>query len=30
LDRFKMYLEDEKVIVDMTETVSEEEMILKV
>jgi cytochrome b6-f complex iron-sulfur subunit len=30
LDRFKMYLEDEKIIVDMTETVSEEEMILKV
>jgi cytochrome b6-f complex iron-sulfur subunit len=30
LDRFKMYLEDDKVIVDMTETVSEEEMILKV
>jgi len=30
LDRFKMYLEDEKVIVDMTEIVSEEEMILKV
>jgi cytochrome b6-f complex iron-sulfur subunit len=30
LDRFKMYLEDEKVIVDMNETVSEEEMILKV
>jgi cytochrome b6-f complex iron-sulfur subunit len=30
LDRFKMYLEDEKVIVDMTETVGEEEMILKV
>jgi cytochrome b6-f complex iron-sulfur subunit len=30
LERFKMYLEDEKVIVDMTEIVSEEEMILKV
>jgi len=30
LDRFKMYLEEEKVIVDMTEIVSEEEMILKV
>lgn len=30
LDRFKMYLEDEKVIVDMAETVGEEEMILKV
>jgi len=30
LDRFKMYLEDDRVIVDMTETVSEEEMILKV
>jgi cytochrome b6-f complex iron-sulfur subunit len=30
LDRFKMYLEDDKVIVDMTETVGEEEMILKV
>jgi len=30
LDRFKMYLEDDRVIVDMTETVGEEEMILKV
>ena len=30
LDRFKMYLEDDRVIVDMVETVSEEEMILKV
>lgn len=30
LDRFKMYLEDDKVIVDMSETVGEEEMILKV
>jgi cytochrome b6-f complex iron-sulfur subunit len=30
LDRFKMYLEDDKVIVDMTETVGEGDMILKV
>ena len=30
LDRFKMYLEDDRVIVDMTEIVSEEGMILKV
>jgi cytochrome b6-f complex iron-sulfur subunit len=30
LDRFKMYLEEDRVIVDMTEIVSEEEMILKV
>ena len=30
LDRFKMYLEDYRVIVDMSETVGEEEMILKV
>jgi cytochrome b6-f complex iron-sulfur subunit len=30
LDRFKMYLEEDRVIVDMTETVGEEEMILKV
>jgi cytochrome b6-f complex iron-sulfur subunit len=30
LDRFKLYLEDDRVIVDMAETVSEEEMILKV
>jgi cytochrome b6-f complex iron-sulfur subunit len=30
LDRFKMYLEDDRVIVDMTEIVIEEEMILKV
>jgi cytochrome b6-f complex iron-sulfur subunit len=30
LDKFKMYLEDEKVIVDMAESVSEEDMILKV
>ena len=30
LDRFKMYLEDDRVIVDMTETVGEEGMILKV
>jgi cytochrome b6-f complex iron-sulfur subunit len=30
LDRFKMYLEEDRVIVDMTETVGAEEMILKV
>jgi cytochrome b6-f complex iron-sulfur subunit len=30
LDRFKLYLEDNKVIVDMEETVGEEEMFLKV
>jgi cytochrome b6-f complex iron-sulfur subunit len=30
LDRFKLYLEDDRVIVDMSETVSEQEMILKV
>ena len=30
LDRFKLYLEDDRVIVDMTETVSEQDMILKV
>jgi cytochrome b6-f complex iron-sulfur subunit len=30
LDRFKLYLEDDRVIVDMTETVSEEDMILRV
>ncbi len=30
LDRFRMYLEDDKLIVDMNETVSEEDMILKV
>jgi cytochrome b6-f complex iron-sulfur subunit len=30
LDRFKMYQEDDRVIVDMTEIVSEEGMILKV
>ncbi|HEX7412069.1 MAG TPA: ubiquinol-cytochrome c reductase iron-sulfur subunit [Bacteroidales bacterium] len=30
LDRFKLYLEDDRVIVDMAETVSEEDMILKV
>jgi cytochrome b6-f complex iron-sulfur subunit len=30
LDRFKMYLEEDRVIVDMTETVSADEMILKV
>jgi cytochrome b6-f complex iron-sulfur subunit len=30
LDRFKLYLKDDRVIVDMAETVSEEEMILKV
>jgi cytochrome b6-f complex iron-sulfur subunit len=30
LDRFKLYLEDDRVIVDMDETVTEEEMILKV
>jgi cytochrome b6-f complex iron-sulfur subunit len=30
LDRFKMYLEDDRIIVDMTETVGAEEMILKV
>jgi cytochrome b6-f complex iron-sulfur subunit len=30
LDRFKLYLEDDRVIVDMTETVSGADMILKV
>lgn len=30
LDRYKLYLEDDRVIVDMTETVSEQDMILKV
>lgn len=30
LDRYKMYLEDDKLIVDMEEIVGEEEMILKV
>jgi cytochrome b6-f complex iron-sulfur subunit len=30
LDRFKMYLEDDNLIVDMEEIVGEEEMILKV
>lgn len=30
LDRFKLYLEDNRVIVDMEETVGEEEMFLKV
>lgn len=30
LDRFKMYLEDDKIIVDMEEIVGEDEMILKV
>jgi cytochrome b6-f complex iron-sulfur subunit len=30
LDRFKLYLEEDRVIVDMAEIVSEEEMILKV
>jgi cytochrome b6-f complex iron-sulfur subunit len=30
LDRFKLYLEEDRVIVDMNETVSEQDMILKV
>ncbi len=30
LDRFKMYLEDDRLVVDMEEKVGEEEMILKV
>ena len=30
LDRYKMYLEEDNVIVDMTEKVSEDDMILKV
>jgi cytochrome b6-f complex iron-sulfur subunit len=30
LDRFKLYLEEDRVIIDMNETVSEQDMILKV